>query len=270
MPAGGLSLTGGAGQNVLQIIASSARNSDTVSIDGGSFTIPANTPGAGVLNYTLDTVSIASGAELALAPSDSQADQSVFAVNSLWLAGTLDITNNTLLANESDVPVSQVAAWVQNAGVEPTIMSSLVTGPDSQASRGIGYGDWNEDPLTVPAQDVEAKYVPVGDANLDGRVDLTDLTRAINNLGQSVGYYGGDILNQGMVNITDIAAIMNDLGANLSAAGDSAAGHALATSTRPPSAAAVSRSVDTSAGTPFSDAPIESDWLQSQLSILGD
>jgi hypothetical protein len=68
---------------------------------------------------------------------------------------------------------------------------------------------------------VEVKYVPTGDVNLDGRVDIADLTTAINDLGRSVGYSGGDILNQGIVNINDISVIINDLGATLNANGTS-------------------------------------------------
>ncbi len=131
--------------------------------------------------------------------------------------GQIDITNNGLLLNETNNPLSQVTAWIQSQ----SITSSLVNGPNSQASRAIGYGDSSEDPLTIPAGDVEVKYVPFGDTNLDGVVDITDLTRAINNLGLSPGYYGGDVANQGMVNITDIADIINDLGATLNADGTS-------------------------------------------------
>jgi uncharacterized repeat protein (TIGR03803 family) len=291
LPAGGISLTGGAGQNTLEIVGDPAGASDTIAIKGGSFTIPAGTPGAGTVNYTLGTISIAAGASLALAQSDSQADQTVLAVNNLSAVGTLDIGNNTLLANENNVPVSQVTTWVQNAGVGASIFSSLVTGPDSQASRAVGYGDWNEDPLSVPAGDVEVKYVPVGDTNLDGYVDITDVARAINNLGQSPGYYGGDVLNQGMVNITDIAAIVNDLGGSLTSSGDSAAvqpaageasgamipvtpaGAAVpisATGRRPAHTAVSLPPAGTSIPSLFSDSRIQGDWMESNIPILDD
>jgi len=104
--------------------------------------------------------------------------------------------------------------------------------------------------------------VPYGDDNLDGTVDITDLTRAINNLGLSPGYYGGDVANQGLVNINDIADIINDLGANLNAAGDSANRSPAAFAAVPPPSAGPS------AGSLFSDAPIHSDWLAAQDSIL--
>ena len=277
LPAGGISLTGGAGQNTLELVGDPASDSDSVAINGGLFALPANAPGAGTLNYALGTVSIAAGAELALGQSDSQADQTVFTANALSVAGMLDITNNTLLANETSVPLSQVMTWVQNAASQPCIMSSLVTGPDSQASRAVGYGDWNDDPLTVPTDYVEVKYVPVGDTNLDGMVDITDLTRAINNLGQSAGYGGGDIANQGIVNIVDIADIINDLGGNLSAGGDGADAPRTSAAAVQSSPAATSTHsgvtpllAGNSGGTLFSQTQIQESWLDWQAAALAN
>jgi uncharacterized repeat protein (TIGR03803 family) len=273
LPASGISLTGGAGQNTLEIIGDPAGGSGAITIDGGAFTIPAGTPGAGTANYTLGTISIAAGAELALGQSDSQADQTVLAVNNLAVAGTLDIANNTLLANESDVSLSQITTWVQGQ----IIISSLVTGPHAVASRAVGYGDNAADPLTVPAGDVEVRYVPTGDTNLDGVVDIKDLTTAINDLGQSSGYPGGDVLNKGVVNVHDITAIINDLGATFNASGDgegaaaaavqssagavtpAALGHA---AVRPPAAGGL-------VGSLFSDTRIAGDWLESAGTVLG-
>jgi len=230
----------------------------------GTVTVAAqNTPGAASLNYALGTVTVAAGAELALARSDSLTDQTVFDASNLSVAGTLDIANNTLLANETNVPVSQIAAWVQ-AG---SIMSSLVTGPNSQASRAVGYGDWNEDPLSVVAGDVEAKYVPVGDTNLDGKVDIADIGRAINNLGLSPGYYGGDILNQGLVNLTDISAVVNDLGGSLSASGNGGAGANAAVSASGAAAVAIPATPPIEPTAPwFSQTPIQADWLAAEIS----
>ena len=184
--------------------------------------------------------------------------------------GSLDISNNTLAMNDSDVSLSQVTTWVQNAGCDPCIMSCFVTGPNSQASRAVGYGDSDEDPLSVPAGDVEVKYVPFGDTNLDGTVDITDLTRAINNLGLSPGYYGGDVANQGLVNITDIADIINDLGAQLNASGDSAGVAAAMAPVKSAGRAIAPPAVGTAVGLPFSDAPIQANWLTDGGSILSE
>jgi len=182
---------------------------------------------------------------------------------------TLDIGNGTLLTPETGLPMTELATTVQSK----TITSSLVYGPNSQASRAIGYGDHNADLLTVPTGDVEVKYVPTGDTNLDDTVDITDLTRAINNLGLAAGYSGGDILNQGIVNIYDIGAIINDLGATLNASGDSAvvASAGSVGSTSEESTAVAANQPSASSDLPvFSDTPIQSDWLDPQLSVLAD
>jgi uncharacterized repeat protein (TIGR03803 family) len=246
---------------------------DTLDINGGTFTMPANAIGAGTLNDTLGTVSIAAGAELVIGQSDSQADQTVFTANNLSVAGTLDITNNTLRTSELDVSLPQVTAWVQSKA----ITSSLVTGPHAIASRAVGYGDFAEVPASVPYPDVEVKYVPTGDTNLDGVVNTTDLTRAINDLGQPAGYSGGDILNQGIVNVNDVTAIINDLGATFNASGDSAgvADAAVQSSAGAVTPAALAHVAVTPpsagglVGSLFSDTRIAGDWLESAGSVLG-
>jgi hypothetical protein len=203
---------------------------------------------------------------LALAASDSQADQTVFAVNNLSVPGTLDIANNTLLASENNVSLSQVTAWVQNQ----TITSSLVAGPHAIASRALGYGDWTEDPFTIPAGDVEVKYVPTGDVNLDGVVNTTDLTRAINDLGLSPDYSGGDVLDLGVVNITDVTDIINNLGATLNASGDSASVATAMAPVKSAGRAIAPPAVSAAGASPFSDAPIQADWLTDGGSILSE
>ena len=276
------------------LIFASPTAQDTLDINGGFFTVPANAPDAGTLNYSLGTISIAAGAELALSQSDSQSDQTILTANNLSVAGALDITNNILRTSELNVSLPQVTTWVQSK----TITSSFVSGAHALASRAVGYGDYAEDSGIVPYPDVEVKYVPTGDTNLDGVVDISDLTRAINNLGHSAGYSSGDILNQGIVNITDIAAIINDLGAHLNSSGNSVVVAASGAEVQPsagslstamipvkPTARAVTTSAtgktsakgamsppsaNASIGALFSDTRIQVDWLEPQGSVLGD
>jgi uncharacterized repeat protein (TIGR03803 family) len=327
LPAGGIALTGGAGQNTLEILGDPGSPSDILAINGGTFTIPANAPAAGPLDYTVGTLSVATGAELALAQSVSQSAQTILNVNNLSVSGVLqlnggttaivgdamtgtgsvivgnsttaallqlaqgspgttstlgsltintggalDLTNNTLLINETNVSLPAITTWVQSK----VVTSSLVAGPHAIASRAVGYGDHSADPITIPAGDVEVKYVPTGDTNLDAYVDITDVTRAINNLGQSPGYYGGDVLNQGIVNITDIAAIINDLGGNLTSSGDSTGVASVAV--RSSAGAVIPAALAHAAVTPpsggglvgslFSDTRIAGDWLESPGSVL--
>jgi predicted outer membrane repeat protein len=237
-------------------------------LDNGLMTIT----GTGVIGGLTGTGALTLGpsARLQLAQGTPGVTSTIgtLAINT---GGSLDITNNTLRAAESNVSLAQLTTWVQNG----SIMSSLVTGPHAMASRAVGYGDHSGDPLTVPAGDVEVTYVPTGDANLDGHVDITDLTRAINNLGHSAGYSGGDVLKEGIVNIYDVAAIINDLGAHLNGIGDSAGvtasgAAAVANSSAVKSAAtgAVIPSSGASVSAIFSDTTISADWLEPEASVL--
>jgi hypothetical protein len=90
-----------------------------------------------------------------------------------------------------------------------------------KASREVGYGDSTEDPLTVPAGCVEVRYVPSGDVNLDGTVNITDYTRAINNLGleSNADYSDGDVNGDGAVDSVDCGIILNDWHAHLNSNG---------------------------------------------------
>jgi uncharacterized repeat protein (TIGR03803 family) len=165
---------------------------------------------------------------LQLVENSTQSTTSVVGSLTIDSAGTLDITDNTLRIDETNVSLSQVETWVLNAmsnnengGSAPSITSSMVYGPNSQPSRGLGYGDSSEDPLTVPNGYVEVKYVPMGDVDLSGRVNITDYTRVINNLGRSSGmdYSAGDVNGDGSVNIYDLTIVLNDYGGHLNSNG---------------------------------------------------
>jgi hypothetical protein len=260
---------------------------DSLDISAGSFTFAADNPGAGTLAYNLGTLSIAAGANVALATSDSLADQTVLTAANLAIAGSLDIANNMLLASETSVPLAQVAALVTNSGLGAQITSSLVTGPGAIPDRAVGFGDSIVDAGIVPTGDVEVRYTVAGDVNLDGVVNSADYTRAVNSFNQTVGYPGGDILNHGKVDVADIAIITNDFNAGLNANGAGASGAATtsgsstsvgaaaapSTQATPPkqksSAAAVTLpAVEMPANEIFSTTPINADWLKSSHKIL--
>jgi hypothetical protein len=205
-------------QSSVTISGGTLSNSGTLQVDGGSTLVVAEAiTGAG--SATIGTNGTPAVLQLAQGSPGTTSSLASLTINT---GGTLDITNNTLVASETNVSLSEVTTWVQNAAAGPSIVSSLVTGPHAIASRAIGYGDSTADPRTVPAGDVEVKYVPIGDTNLDGIVNYVDLTTAINDMGRAAGYSGGDILNRGEVNIFDVSAIINDMGATLNASGDSA------------------------------------------------
>jgi hypothetical protein len=67
-----------------------------------------------------------------------------------------------------------------------------------------GYDDGTVFALTIPEP---------GDANLDGRVDISDLTIVLTNYGQSgMSWSQGDFAGDGMVDINDLTIILQNFG----------------------------------------------------------
>ena len=55
-----------------------------------------------------------------------------------------------------------------------------------------------------------------GDANLDGRVDINDLTLVLSNLGQTgASWLTGDFTGDGTVNLNDLTIVLANLGQSL-------------------------------------------------------
>jgi hypothetical protein len=78
----------------------------------------------------------------------------------------------------------------------------------------VAYADGSKDSGT-PAQpnQVLLKYDLIGDTNLDGTVNLTDLLALLNSYGQSgKDWAHGDLNYDGTVNLTDLLELLNNYG----------------------------------------------------------
>jgi autotransporter-associated beta strand protein len=79
---------------------------------------------------------------------------------------------------------------------------------------GIAYSDSSVDKgITTPAGEVLLQYDLIGDTNLDGAVNLTDLLNLLNDYGKTgEDWVGGDFNYDGTVNLTDLLSLLNNYG----------------------------------------------------------
>jgi hypothetical protein len=138
---------------------------------------------------------------------------------SLTQTSTLDITNNALAINYgvgNPSPLAEIQAEIFSGafggdGVNGQILSSTAQANDQFA---VGYADGSLDTGTTAAPgEVLIQYALVGDANLDGGVNITDLLTLLNNYGDTgEDWSQGDFNYDGSVNITDLLAMLNNYG----------------------------------------------------------
>lgn len=192
--------------------------------------------GSGTVKYESD-VTLQSSASLAIANSSAGGALSLAANAKVVLPVSTSTSyavqfNSISLAAGADIDLTQNALIVNyGTGADPfsSIQSDLITGYNSGAWNGpgiissaaalnsayaVGYADGNVDSSTAagPGQ-VLLKYTLVGDANLDGTVNLTDLLALLNNYGQSnKDWAAGDFNYDGTVNLTDLLALLNNYG----------------------------------------------------------
>jgi hypothetical protein len=232
---------------------------DTLDIDAGTFTVPADAPGSGALDYTLGTVSIASGAKLVLAASDVPADQTVLAVNRLTVAGTVDITDNIVEINYTpgSDPITTIQGYLNSGYNSDEWTGTGITSSNAAANPGlyaVGYVDGNLDAGTpAAANQILIKNTLAGDANLDGVVNFADLLVVAQNFNHTLDTHGnpidwadGDFNYDGKVNFADLLLVAQNFNKRL------AAGQSVQTplSSSPPAEAAT----ETATPAPAADA----------------
>lgn len=144
-----------------------------------------------------------------------------FAVHSLLIQGTsrVDLGSGSLAIDYGGGNPSPLASV--KSEIASGFNGGLWNGPgiDSGAAAthsgfAVGYADGNLDSSTAAAPNqLLLKYALIGDANLDGTVNLTDLLVLLNNYGQSgKDWSDGDFNYDGTVNLTDLLGLLNNYG----------------------------------------------------------
>jgi hypothetical protein len=135
-------------------------------------------------------------------------------------AGLIDLTNHDLIIHGGS-NLSQVAAlitaaydsgsWAGTAGITSLTVAAA-------SDKALGYATAGElsistfDGISVSSTDILVKYTWKGDANLDGKVNLTDENIVLNNLGSPGDWAHGDLNYDGSVGLSDFNFVSNTLG----------------------------------------------------------
>jgi fibronectin-binding autotransporter adhesin len=168
----------------------------TVANAGDSLLLSGGVSGTGGLT-------VAGSGKVSLSGNASNTVTSL-AINS---GSTLDLTSSSLDIN-------------YGGGTSPlsTITSDLAAGSITSSTLksgfALGYLDGTLDgPNSVAAGNLLVKPALIGDTNLDGTVNLTDLLSLLNSYGQTGRDWAqGDVNYDGTVNLTDLLALLNNYG----------------------------------------------------------
>jgi hypothetical protein len=142
--------------------------------------------GAGSISFE-STVTINNSGKLQLSPGTGKL---LIGSVSFGSGAAVDITNSALQAGS--LTISGISTFVKNGNI-----TSSTAAADSSHRTGIGVGN-------ITGAGVIAKFTYLGDANLDGKVNLLDLNALATNFGKSSKFWSdGDFNYDGTVNIAD-------------------------------------------------------------------
>lgn len=205
-------------------------NTDAGSASKSNFLSVTVSNGASVnFNVSQHLADLAVHSGIAQLSSGSNNGSKVLDVTSVTTnLGKLDITNNRLVVDYApgNSPLVSLAAQITsgyNAGgakwTGNGITSSTAAG--NPMVYAIGFGEASDllgssggafDSETVDGSSVLARFTRLGDANLDGVVDLSDLARLASRYGLSGSWATGDFNFDGLVTLDDLALIAANYG----------------------------------------------------------
>ena len=124
--------------------------------------------------------------------------------------GTIDTTQRAFVYNGSATVSLNSLAVVAN----PFANLQAATSISNNGEYIVGYG-----PVNGVLHGFLLTAALPGDANLDGRVDVNDLTIVLSHFGQSgMGWSQGEFTGDGMVDVNDLTIVLSQFGQGLSSA----------------------------------------------------
>jgi hypothetical protein len=129
---------------------------------------------------------------------------------------SIDLTTSPLTINfgGNNFSLDTFRAYLSSG----SLTSSAAVSSGNRFALGYADGDIDTDTTIAQPGQLVVQYALVGDANLDGTVNLTDLLDLLNNYGQSgTDWTQGDFNYDGTVNLTDLLDLLNNYGQSTSA-----------------------------------------------------
>lgn len=230
--AGNDTITGNAADNVIDgaggdDLITINSGSDTVDGGAGLDTINVNTDNAGIATATfvnsqdLASLTIGNGGTAVLGTGGNK----VLGVTALSIAnsGKLDITDGSLIVDYAgSSPYAVIKGWIGNGynnrtwngnGITSSTAASVLSAAGNPNKTAVGFSEASTWKITsfggrsVDSTAVLVRYTHEGDANLDARVDITDLGQLGTHWQSSGDWPHGDFNFSGLVDITDLGML---------------------------------------------------------------
>jgi subtilase family serine protease len=213
--------------NVTLLTVNPGLGTDSLDVDSGDVTIPAQSPGLGILTRQFSTLSVASGGEINFATAPSHADRTLVEASTLAVTGKLDLGRNDMIVHGGDLTaVTAMLAggfaggtWTGNgiassaAASDTRHLTALGIISNNLGSSNTLFGGIGQhlfDGVAPIASDLLIKFTYYGDTNLDGKVDGSDYSR-IDNAAffHQTGWFNGDFNYDGSINGSDYSLMDN-------------------------------------------------------------
>ncbi len=202
---------------VMTIGAASSLDATAGVSGGASVTLTKSGPGtlrAG--NLRVGAVNTVGGALQILPQLQPNTSAGASFVRSLTIAAGagVDLTNNALVIDYTGAtPIAALRSQLADARLITSASGSLGYGEAST----LGLSDFAGQP--VDTSSLLIKFTYPGDANLDGQVDITDLSALATSWQTGGVWTGGDFDYSGFVDISDLALLASNWQAGVSAPG---------------------------------------------------